>query len=744
MTKLRIGDCGLRIPFAGAAPRRKVRRPNPQSAICNPQFPIARRHARRAIILPVILVIVGLLALLMAGFIFFVRAEASGMAAFNEGQQAQLAAQSGLEEIVSVLRTDRDNPKAWFDNPDRLHNVLIWSDIYTRDNDPVRAAGSRTKYFQSNPDRRTAWRYSVVAARYDGPAKTIRYGIMPEGGKLDLNVATEKQLVELLTPLLNDLGVQNPQDLINCILDWRDTDDEVREGGAENEYYHTLKPAYNCKNGAFDTLEELLLVKGITPAILYGEDVNRNGLLDTNENDGDASFPVYDNADGVLNHGIAPFLTVLERDFDRSADNKQKINLNADAALITAQAAKTLAEGELSDTALQYILSLKQQGFNFGQMKSAAELYGPVGSAVTAEEQAAAEQQQEQQQDQQGQPGQQNQQGQQGRQGAQGQQQNGGKQDSGQNGGGSQNDGASGKSGGQSRVKAANMQTKAPPGGSGGKAPPGNNGGAGGKPPTNPGGSDMPGGVGAKPPGSGGGGAQGGQSGGRGGNNGGGNNGGGQAGGGRNPRGGGTGSDGSSDAGSGEDTGGGQSGGPPLTPGGSQGRGGRGGGGRQQMTVAQAVANSPITPEDLPVLMDRFSVRPAQQANAPLTGLININAAPGRVLMLVPGMTEEAASAILTTREKLDAPALKTIAWPLVYAGVDPAVYKAIAPYITVRAYQFHVEVLGYADHLKIAKRVEWIIEMVGPLAQIKYTRDLTALGFAWPVDDDTVTAQGQ
>ena len=69
-----------------------------------------------------------------------------------------------------------------------------------------------------------------------------------------------------------------------AIIDWIDQDDNT-ESGAETDYYATLDPPYAAKNGPFDTIEELLLVKGVTPEILYGEDANRNGVLDPNEND---------------------------------------------------------------------------------------------------------------------------------------------------------------------------------------------------------------------------------------------------------------------------------------------------------------------------------------------------------------------------------------------------------------------------------------------------------------------------
>jgi hypothetical protein len=100
-------------------------------------------------------------------------------------------------------------------------------------------------------------------------------------------------------------------------------------------------------------------------------------------------------------------------------------------------------------------------------------------------------------------------------------------------------------------------------------------------------------------------------------------------------------------------------------------------------------------------------------------------------------MPAQAAELIVNTRGTLDAATLTTTAWPLTTGTVDSATFKQIAPYITTKAYQFHVEVIGYADHAKLMRRYEWVIEMIGPLAQVKYHRDLTRLGMAWPIDDE-------
>src|SRR5204862_6377930 len=46
--------------------------------------------------------------------------------------------------------------------------------------------------------------------------------------------------------------------------------DDPSANGAKSDYDETLSPPYDSKNGPFDTVEELLLVKGMIPSILYG------------------------------------------------------------------------------------------------------------------------------------------------------------------------------------------------------------------------------------------------------------------------------------------------------------------------------------------------------------------------------------------------------------------------------------------------------------------------------------------
>ncbi len=92
--------------------------------------------------------------------------------------------------------------------------------------------------------------------------------IQDESGKLNLNFVLEPQL----NALMDALGIPEPdaQTIVDSIMDWRDADDLRRANGAENDYYQSLIPPYKAKNGKFDTVEELLLVRGVTRDYFYG------------------------------------------------------------------------------------------------------------------------------------------------------------------------------------------------------------------------------------------------------------------------------------------------------------------------------------------------------------------------------------------------------------------------------------------------------------------------------------------
>ncbi len=67
------------------------------------------------------------------------------------------------------------------------------------------------------------------------------------------------------------LDVRNASEIINCIKDWLDSnDDDAITGlsGAESEYYEALNYPYQCSNGPLNKVDELLMIKGISQDLL--------------------------------------------------------------------------------------------------------------------------------------------------------------------------------------------------------------------------------------------------------------------------------------------------------------------------------------------------------------------------------------------------------------------------------------------------------------------------------------------
>lgn len=107
----------------------------------------------------------------------------------------------------------------------------------------------------------------VYLLSYDQGTCEIR--VMGEAGKVNINTVTEATLRKII----GQLGLEGEaRDVVtDSILDWRDADDLYRINGAENDYYHSLKEPYNCKNGNLDAIEELLLIRGVTQDLFYGK-----------------------------------------------------------------------------------------------------------------------------------------------------------------------------------------------------------------------------------------------------------------------------------------------------------------------------------------------------------------------------------------------------------------------------------------------------------------------------------------
>jgi general secretion pathway protein K len=110
----------------------------------------------------------------------------------------------------------------------------------------------------------------IEAGRLEGSfaGSVYKVDIQDESGKLNVNLVSEAQLAALIEAA----GIPQPDSgiILESILDWKDQDTAHRTNGAEDDYYQSLDPPYRAKNGRIDTIEELLLVRGVTPDYFYG------------------------------------------------------------------------------------------------------------------------------------------------------------------------------------------------------------------------------------------------------------------------------------------------------------------------------------------------------------------------------------------------------------------------------------------------------------------------------------------
>ena len=102
--------------------------------------------------------------------------------------------------------------------------------------------------------------------QYGGGSFSVR--LIDESGKISLNRADEA----LLRRVLTNVGVtgDEQEEIADAILDWRDADSMKRLHGAESDFYLGLPEPYAAKNGPFDSVDELLLVRGITRDLFFG------------------------------------------------------------------------------------------------------------------------------------------------------------------------------------------------------------------------------------------------------------------------------------------------------------------------------------------------------------------------------------------------------------------------------------------------------------------------------------------
>ncbi len=147
-----------------------------------------------------------------------------------------------------------------------------------------------------------------------------------------------------------------------------------------------------------------------------------------------------------------------------------------------------------------------------------------------------------------------------------------------------------------------------------------------------------------------------------------------------------------------------------------------------------------VQPEDLVILMDRTTTAPNQRTVA---GLVNVNTAPVAVLAALPGIDENLARQIADVRTGLDAEVRSTTAWLYTSGVMDAAEFRAAAPRLTARSYQYRVRCIGFGLVCGQYRIVEGVIDLAGSRPRLTYLRDLTRLGLPFALDAEEIQRSG-
>ena len=272
-----------------------------------------RLPQRRGSALVTVLWVMAVLSILATSVNFTVNLELRVGKHFLDEMRTSCLAQAGVAAAMAVLAEDETESDGledkWHNNEDAFAEVEL-------------GRGE----------------FSVIRHSTD-PLEPVAFGMIDEESKLNVNTATRDMLMAL--PGIDD-------EIADCILDWRDYDSIAERFGAEHTYYVGRPRPYPCKDAPFTSLRELLLVRGVTPHDLFGEDTNDNAWLDSNECDGN-DRPPEDDHDSVIDRGFAQFLTPYSFEWNRDAEGQPRVDLNvasetqlADIDGISQEAAKAI------------------------------------------------------------------------------------------------------------------------------------------------------------------------------------------------------------------------------------------------------------------------------------------------------------------------------------------------------------------------------------------------------------------
>ena len=225
---------------------------------------------------------------------------------FNRDSATALyLAKAGIERAGAVIKSKTDHTvdslnEQWSCNNDNEETKPLFKEIKIGD------AGSFTVSYPFHDNR-------------------IFYGAQDEEGRVNINTASKDVIARLI--VFVDQTVENYDEIAANIIDWRDSDP-----GNIRQHVDYSEEGYTRKGAAFDSLDEILLVKGV-------KDADQGLLFDKIK----GYITVYTTADsGKININTAPLQVLEALGFSGTGTDA--------GAIITARAGPNGIEGDGNDT----------------------------------------------------------------------------------------------------------------------------------------------------------------------------------------------------------------------------------------------------------------------------------------------------------------------------------------------------------------------------------------------------------
>ena len=199
-------------------------------------------HQRpRAFAVLMVLVTVTVLSILAGALAIFMKVESQLTANSNDAEKLLWIGRSGVERACWILAQEPASPTSL---------KQIW------------AGGPGDGPETNSPIA------GISLADFPVGDGSVSLAITELESKINVNRADTALITQVLTTMGVDASAIS--EVSDSIQDWVDTDDSTRPAGAESDYYQGLNPPYYAKNAPIDDIEELQLIKGITPLMFKG------------------------------------------------------------------------------------------------------------------------------------------------------------------------------------------------------------------------------------------------------------------------------------------------------------------------------------------------------------------------------------------------------------------------------------------------------------------------------------------